>query len=122
MHHREYGAGSTTLDHLPLVLVLDGVEYTFDPITAESGDISSAIEGPSQRQNVCLLATSRVVVNTPGFYAVGVMIFPGDSAIQLLHHTSPQRIILQAQTSALSLSACSPGPCTGILGVNQSYY
>lgn len=105
---------------LPLVRVLDGVEYTLDPITAESEDISSAIEGSSQRQNVCLLAISRVAVNTPGFYAVGV-ILPGGRARQLLHHTLPQRIILQARTSALSLSVCSPGPCTGMLGVNRGH-
>jgi len=64
---------------LPLVRALDSVEYTLDPITAESEDISSATEGSSQRQNVCLLAISRVAVNTPAFYAVGV-ILPGGRA------------------------------------------
>ena len=64
----------------PLMLVLDGVECVLDPLAVDSKDIATAIEEISQCRNVCLLATSRMVIDIPGFQIIQVPTFSAGRA------------------------------------------
>jgi len=56
----------------PLMLVLDGVECLLDSLAVDSKEIATAIEEISQCRNVCLLVTSRMVIDIPGFQTIEV--------------------------------------------------
>jgi len=58
----------------PFILLLDGVDCILDPLAPEAEDISSAIEEFGSCDRVCLLTTSRMDPEIPGFHRVEVPI------------------------------------------------
>ena len=72
----------------PLLLVLDGVDGVLDPLAVESEDIAKTIEEISQHRNVCLLATSRMDVDIPGFQTIEVATLSRDGARDLFYSLS----------------------------------
>lgn len=56
----------------PLLLVLDSVDCVLDPLAAESAKIFTMIEEIRQYKHVCILATSRMAINVPGFHTIEV--------------------------------------------------
>jgi hypothetical protein len=64
----------------PCILVLDGVESILDPLVSAAAEIATAIEELGWCQNVCLLATSRMDVEIPGFRRTEVPTLSVDDA------------------------------------------
>jgi hypothetical protein len=64
----------------PLILLLDGVDSILDPLTPEAEEISAMIEEFGSYQHVCLLTTSRMDSEIPGFHRVEVPTLSGDAA------------------------------------------
>ena len=73
----------------PLLLVLDGVECVLDPLAVESKEIATTIEEISQYRRVCLIATSRMVVDIPSFQTVEVTTLSEGEARDLFYGLSP---------------------------------
>ena len=63
-----------------LILLLDGVDSILDPLTPEAEKISAMIEEFGSYQHVCLLTTSRMDSEIPGFHRVEVPTLSGDAA------------------------------------------
>ena len=64
----------------PLLLVLDGVDCVLDPLAPESEKISKTIEEICRCHNVCILITSRMTVDVPGFRTMEVATLSEDGA------------------------------------------
>ena len=64
----------------PRILVLDGVESILDPLAPGAVGIATAIEEFGRCQNVCVLATSRMHVEIPGFRCVEIPTLPENGA------------------------------------------
>jgi hypothetical protein len=64
----------------PLILLLDGVDSILDPLAPEAEEISAMIEEFGSYQHVCLLTTSRMDPEIPGFHRVEVPTLSGDAA------------------------------------------
>lgn len=73
----------------PLILVLDGVECILDPLAVDSEEIATAIEEISRYQKVCLLVTSRMAIDIPGFQTIEVPTLSADGAQDLLFSLCP---------------------------------
>ena len=58
----------------PFILLLDAVDSILDPLTPEAEDIFAAIEEFGSYDRVCLLTTSRMHLEIPGFHRVEVPI------------------------------------------------
>lgn len=56
----------------PLLLVLDGVDPLFDPLTSESQRISAMVEEIGKYEHVCLITTSRANPEIRGFQPIEV--------------------------------------------------
>ena len=56
----------------PFILSLDGVDSILDPLAPEAEDISATIEEFGSYDHVCLLTTSRMHLEIPGFHRVEV--------------------------------------------------
>ena len=69
----------------PLILLLDGVDSILDPLAPEAEKISATIEEFGCYQNVCLLTTSRMCPEIPGFHRVEVPTLSGDAARDAFH-------------------------------------
>ena len=64
----------------PLILLLDGVDSFLDPLVSEAEDIFATIEEFGCCQHICLLTTSRMYPDIPGFHRVEVPTISGDDA------------------------------------------
>ena len=64
----------------PLILLLDGVDFILDPLVPEAEGIFATIEEFGCYQHVCLLTTSRMYPDIPGFHRVEVPALSGDDA------------------------------------------
>ena len=64
----------------PLILLLDGVDLILDPLAPGAKDILATIEEFGSYGNVCLLTTSRIYPDIPGFHRVEVPTLSEDSA------------------------------------------
>ena len=62
------------------ILVLDGVDLILDPLAPEAEEISATIEELGSYPHVCLVTTSRMDPNIPGFHRVEVPIPSEDGA------------------------------------------
>ena len=58
----------------PLILLLDSVDLILDPLAPEAEEISAAIEEFGSYEHVCLLTTSSMCPDIPGFHRVEVPI------------------------------------------------
>ncbi|KAF9792032.1 hypothetical protein BJ322DRAFT_8028 [Thelephora terrestris] len=56
----------------PLILLLDGVDYTLDPLSPEAEEICARIEEFGSYEHVCLITTSRMYPEIHGFHRVEV--------------------------------------------------
>ena len=65
----------------PLILLLDGVDAILDPLASEAEEILATIEEFGCYQQVCLLATSRMYPEIPGFRRLEVPTLPGEDAL-----------------------------------------
>ena len=63
----------------PLILLLDGVDLILDPLAPGAKDILATIEEFGSYENVCLLTTSRIYPDIPGFHRVEVPTLSEDS-------------------------------------------
>ena len=69
------------MESLPsLILLLDGVDFILDQSTTESEAILAAIEEFGSYDHVCLVTTSRIFPDIPGFHRVEVPTLSGDGA------------------------------------------
>ena len=64
----------------PLILLLDGVDLILDPLAPGAEEILAAIEEFGSYENVCLLTTSRIYPDIPGFHRVEVPTLSEDIA------------------------------------------
>ena len=64
----------------PLILLLDGVDLILDPLSPGAEEILATIEEFGSYENVCLLTTSRIYPDIPGFHRVEVPTLSEDSA------------------------------------------
>lgn len=64
----------------PFLLVLDGVDFTLDPLAPEAENIRATIEGIGSYEHVCLLVTSRIYPDIHGFQKVEVPTLSEDGA------------------------------------------
>jgi hypothetical protein len=64
----------------PLMLLLDGMDSILDPLAPEAEEISAMIEEFGSYRHVCLLTTSRMDPEIPGFHRVEVPTLSGDAA------------------------------------------
>ena len=64
----------------PLMLLLDGVDLLLDPLAHEAEEISAIIEELGSYPHVCLVTTSRMNPEIPGFHRVEVPIPPEGDA------------------------------------------
>ena len=64
----------------PLILLLDGVDSTLDPLAPEAEDIFATIEEIGCYQHICLLTTSRMYPEISGFHRVEVPTLSGGDA------------------------------------------
>ena len=71
----------------PLILLLDGVDAILDPLAPEAGEILATIEEIGCYQHVCLLTTSRMNPEIPGFHRINVPTLSGDSARDAFYDT-----------------------------------
>ena len=62
-----------------MILLLDGVDFIFDPSTTESEAIFAAIEEFGSYDHVCLVTTSRIYPDIHGFHRVEVPTLSEDS-------------------------------------------
>ena len=111
----------------PLLLVLDGVECILDPLAVESKEIATTIEEISQYRHICLIATSRMVVDIPSFQTVEMTVLSEGEARDAFYGLSPldrSPVVdeSQAWTSIPSPSFCSPMPYVRRVGTNQGCY
>ena len=89
-HLRDIGQLRTHLSlSPPCILVLDGVESLLDPLASGVAEITIAIMEISRHQNVCLLATTRMDVETPDFRRVEVLALSADGARDMFHSCCP---------------------------------
>jgi hypothetical protein len=72
----------------PLILLLDGVDSILDPLAPEAEEISAMIEEFGSYQHVCLLTTSRMCPEIPGFHRVEIPALSGDAARDAFYHLS----------------------------------
>ena len=63
----------------PLMLLLDGVDLILDPLAPEAAEISATIEELGSYPHVCLVTTSRMNPEIPGFHRLEVQI-PSEDA------------------------------------------
>ena len=78
----------TSVEHLrshlesspPLILLLDGVDSILDPPATESDGIFAAIEEFGSYDHVCLITTSRIYPDIPGFHRVEIPTLSEDGA------------------------------------------
>ena len=64
----------------PFILLLDGVDLILDPLSPEAEEISATIEELGSYPHVCLVTTSRMDPNIPGFHRFEVPILSEDDA------------------------------------------
>jgi len=64
----------------PLILLLDGVDSILDPLVPEAEGIFATIEEFGYYQHICLLTTSRMYPDIPGFHRVEVPTLSGNGA------------------------------------------
>lgn len=64
----------------PLILLLDGVDHILDPLAPEAAEIYATIEEFGCYQHICLLTTSRMYPEIPGFYRLEVPTLSGEDA------------------------------------------
>ncbi|KAF9792023.1 kinase-like domain-containing protein [Thelephora terrestris] len=57
---------------LPLILLLDGVDYALDPLSPEAEEIGAMIEEFGSYEHFCLVTTSRTYPDIHGFHRVEV--------------------------------------------------
>ena len=69
----------------PFILLLDGVDLILDPLAAETEEISATIEELGSYPHVCLVTTSRMDPDIPGFHRVEVPIPSEDDAQDTFH-------------------------------------
>jgi len=63
-----------------LILLLDGVDLILDPLAPESKEISATIEELGSYEHVCLITTSRMDPDIPGFHRVQVPVLSEEGA------------------------------------------
>ena len=73
----------------PCILVLDGVDSLLDPLASGAAEIAEAIMEFGRCQNVCLLATTGMDVETPDFRRVEVLALSADGARDMFHSCCP---------------------------------
>ena len=71
----------------PLILLLDGVDAILDPLAPEAGEILATIEEFGCYQNVCLLTTSRMNPEIPGFHRIEVPVPSGGNVWDSFYDT-----------------------------------
>ena len=64
----------------PFILLLDGVDLILDPLAPEAEEISATIEELGSYPHVCLVTTSRMNPEIPGFHRIEVPIPSEDDA------------------------------------------
>ena len=64
----------------PLILLLDGVDSLLDPLATEAENIHATIKEIGSYQHVCLLITSRMYSETPGFRSIKLSTLSEDGA------------------------------------------
>ena len=64
----------------PLILLLDGVDLILDLLSPGAEDILATIEEFGSYENVCLITTSRIYPDIPGFHRVEVPTLSEDGA------------------------------------------
>ena len=64
----------------PFILLLDGVDLILDPLAPEAAEISATIEELGSYPHVCLVTTSRMNPEIPGFHRLEVPIPSEDDA------------------------------------------
>ena len=69
----------------PLILLLDDVDSILDPLTAGSRDIIARIEKFGSYEHVCLVTTSRMYPDIPGFRQVEVPTLSKNGAQNIFH-------------------------------------
>ena len=71
----------------PLILLLDGVDAILDPLAPEAGEIFGTIEEFGSYHHICLLTTSRMNPEIPGFQRIEMPTLPGDDARDAFYGT-----------------------------------
>ena len=69
----------------PFILLLDGVDLILDPLAPEAKDISATIEELGSYPHVCLVTTSRMNPEIPGFHRIEVPIPSEDDARDMFY-------------------------------------
>ena len=69
----------------PLILLLDGVDLILDPLANEAEEISATIEELGSYPHVCLVTTSRMNPEIPGFHRIEVPSPSKDDARETFH-------------------------------------
>ena len=64
----------------PFILLLDGVDLILDPLAPEAEEISATIEELGSYPHVCLVTTSRMNPEVPGFHRIEVPMLSEDDA------------------------------------------
>ena len=64
----------------PIMLLLDGVDLILDPLAPEAEEVSATIEELGSYPHVCLVTTSRMNPEIPGFHRIKVPIPSEDDA------------------------------------------
>ena len=64
----------------PFMLLLDGVDLILDPLASEAEEISATIEELGSYPHVCLITTSRMDPDIPGFHRVEVPVLSENDA------------------------------------------
>ena len=70
----------------PLILLLDGVDLILDPLADEAEEISATIEELGSYPRVCLVTTSRMNPEIPGFHRLEVPIPSEDDARDVFYN------------------------------------
>ena len=110
----------------PLILLLDGVDYILDLLTPGAEDIFTTIVEFGCYQNVCLLTTSRMHPEIPGFRRLEVLtlsVHDAQEAIYGICHITRSPVIdnLIARLGFTHFqSICSPPPYVRMIGTNLS--
>ena len=69
----------------PFILLLDGVDLILDPLAPEAKEISATIEELGSYPHVCLVTTSRMNPEIPGFHRIEVPILSEDDARDMFY-------------------------------------
>ena len=110
----------------PLILLLDGVDYILGPLIPGAEDIFATIVESGCYRNVCLLTTSRIRPQIPGFRRLEVPTSPAHDAQEafcgICHITrSPVIGDLIARLDFIHFqSICSPPSHVRTIGTNLS--